>query len=168
MSTLESKEDLVLDAQLAIERRDRSDRRNPTFKGFLLGCIKCRRRNQRRADCFAHYETDWYDTKLLVMALTLLLLSATDAAMTMILLKNGAVEVNPFMNFLLSYRTKVFVYTKLAMTSICIIVLIAHYHSRIFNSLRVDILLMFALFVYMGLVTYEFFLYFFINNNIVY
>ncbi len=160
MSILESKEDVVLDAQLAIERRDRSDRRDPTFKGFLLGCIKCRRRQQRRADCFTHYETDWYDTKLLVMALTLLLLSATDAAMTMTLLENGAVEVNPFMNFLLSHSSKAFIYTKLAMTCVCIIVLVAHYHSRIFNSLRVDILLMFALFVYMGLVTYEFYLYF--------
>ena len=160
MSTLESKEDVVLDAQLAIERRDRSDRRNPTFKGFLIGCIKARRRQQRRADCFEHYETDWYDTKLLVMALTLLLLSATDAAMTMTLLENGAVEVNPFMNFLLSHSSQAFIYTKLAMTSVCIVVLVAHYHSRIFNSFRVDILLMFALFVYMGLVTYEFYLFF--------
>ena len=160
MSTLESKEDVVLDAQLAIERRDRSDRRNPSFKGFLIGCIKARRRQQRRVDSIVHYETDWYDTKLLVMALSLLLLSATDAAMTMTLLNDGAVEMNPFMNFLLSHSSQAFIYTKLAMTSICIIVLVAHYHSRIFNSLRVDILLMFALFVYMGLVTYEFYLYF--------
>ena len=160
MSTLESKEDVVLDAQLAIERRDRSDRRNPSFKGFLIGCIKARRRQQRRVDSIVHYETDWYDTKLLVMALSLLLLSATDAAMTMTLLNDGAVEMNPFMNFLLSHSSQAFIYTKLAMTSICIIVLVAHYHSRIFNSLRVDILLMFALFVYLGLVTYEFYLYF--------
>ena len=75
MSTLESKEDLTLDAQLALERRDKQDRRIPTFKGFLIGCLKCRRRQQRRADSFVHYQTDWYDTKLLVMALTLLLLS---------------------------------------------------------------------------------------------
>ena len=160
MSTLESKEDVVLDAQLAIERRDRSDRRNPSFKGFLIGCIKARRRQQRRVDSIVHYETDWYDTKLLVMALSLLLLSATDAAMTMTLLNDGAVEMNPFMNFLLSHSSQAFIYTKLAMTSVCIIVLVAHYHSRIFNSLRVDILLMFALFVYLGLVTYEFYLYF--------
>lgn len=160
MSTLESKEDVVLDAQLAIERRDRSDRRNPTFKGFVIGCFKARRRQQRRFGSIVHYETDWYDTKLLVMALTLLLLSATDAAMTMTLLNNGAVEINPFMNFLLSHSSQAFIYTKLAMTAVCIVVLVAHYHSRIFNSLRVDILLMFALFVYMGLVTYEFYLYF--------
>lgn len=160
MSTLESKEDVVLDAQLAIERRDRSDRRNPTFKGFVIGCLKARRRQQRRFGSIVHYETDWYDTKLLVMALTLLLLSATDAAMTMTLLNNGAVEINPFMNFLLSHSSQAFIYTKLAMTAVCIVVLVAHYHSRIFNSLRVDILLMFALFVYMGLVTYEFYLYF--------
>ena len=160
MSTLESKEDTTLDAQLALERRDRVDRRKPTFKGFLTGCFKCRRRQQRRADSFAHYETDWYDAKLLVMALTLLLLSATDAGMTMTLLDHGAVELNPLMNFLMGHSIETFIYTKLALTAVCIVILVAHYHSKIFNNVRVDIILMFALFVYMGLVTYEFFLYF--------
>ncbi len=94
------------------------------------------------------------------MALALLLLSITDAAMTMTLINNGAVEVNPFMNFLLKQSTDTFIYTKLILTSVCIIILVAHYYSRIFSTIRVGRLLFFALSVYVALVTYEFILYF--------
>ena len=155
MSTLESQEDMMSDAQLALERRNARDRRNPTFKGFLIGCIKCRRRGPRRAESYLYFQTDWYDVKLLVMALGLLLLSCIDAALTMYLLDRGATEANPLMNYLLTKGIHTFVYTKVAMTAICIIVLVMHYHSRIFNWLRVDVLLLFALFIYSGVVTYE-------------
>lgn len=158
MSTLESQEDLTSDAQLALERRAVHDRRNPSFKGFLIGCIKCRRRGPRRAD-YLYHQTDWYDVKLLVMALSLLLLSIIDAAMTMHLLQNGAVEVNPIMDYLLRQGANIFIVTKIAMTSVCVVVLVAHYHSRIFSWVRVDVLLLFALFIYTGLVTYEFYIF---------
>ena len=162
MSTLDKEEDIVLDTQSGLNRREKIERRDPTFQGFIIGCLKCQRRQQRRTDSNIHYETDWYDTKLLVMALALLLLSAADAGMTMVLLNNGAVEVNPFMNFLLSYSAHTFIYTKLALTSVCIVVLVAHYHSKIFNTLRVDILLIFALFIYSVLIIYEILLLFYL------
>ncbi len=155
MSTLEREQGIILDTQSELDRREKNERRDPTFKGFLIGCFNRQRRQQRRTDSNTHYETDWYDTKLLVMALALLLLSAADAGMTMTLLNNGAVEVNPFMNFLLNHSTHTFIYTKLALTSVCIIVLVTHYHSKIFNTLRVAILLIFALFIYSALVIYE-------------
>ena len=164
MSSLENKGSVAIEDLAQSERRMNIDRRYPTLKGFLIGCIRCQRRHQRRADCNAHFPTDWYDTKLFIMALALLLLSITDAAMTMTLLNNGAVEVNPFMNFLLSQSTHTFVYTKLALTSICIIILVAHYHSKLFNRFRVDILLTFALSVYSTLVIYELILYFIFNT----
>ena len=160
MSTVESEQQVISDKQLELERRENNERRSPTFKGFLLGCVKCQRRDQRRSDCTAHYQTDWYDTKLLIMALAILLLSVADAAMTMTLLNNGAVEVNPFMNYLLSHSIHAFIYTKLVLTSVCVFVLVAHYHSKLFNTLRVDILLTFSLMVYSTLVLYEIFLFF--------
>jgi hypothetical protein len=148
---------MVSDAQLAIERRNRQDRRKPTFKGFIIGCFKCRRRQPRRAEGVVHYHTDWYDTKILVMALALMFLSIIDAAMTMYLINHhGAIEVNPFMNYLLQQGAEVFLYTKLALTAICVFILAAHYHSKVLSWLRVDIVLISALFIYMGLVTYEF------------
>ena len=157
MSSFQSREDMVSDAQLAIERRNRQDRRKPTLKGFIIGCFKCRRRQPRRAEGFVHYHTDWYDAKILVMALALIILSTVDAAMTMHLLNfHGAVEINPFMDYLLKQGADVFIYTKLGLTGVCVFVLAAHYYSKVLRWLRVDIMLIFALFVYMGLVTYEF------------
>lgn len=160
MSTFESEQKIISSSDSDLDRRDQNERRNPTLKGFILGCVKCQRRDQRRADCTSHYRTDWYDTKLFLMALGILFLSVADAAMTMTLLNNGAVEVNPFMNYLLNHSIHAFVYTKLALTSVCILVLVAHYHSKLFNTIRVDILLTFALTVYSTLVIYELFLYF--------
>ncbi|MEM8843565.1 MAG: DUF5658 family protein [Pseudomonadota bacterium] len=157
MSSFQSREDMVSDAQLAIERRNRQDRRQPSLKGFIIGCFKCRRRQPRRAEGYLHYHTDWYDTKILVMALALVILSIMDAAMTMHLINHhGAVEINPFMNYLLQQGSHVFIYTKLVLTCICVFILAAHYYSRVLSWLRVDIVLIFALFIYMGLVTYEF------------
>ncbi|MFK7794844.1 MAG: DUF5658 family protein [Gammaproteobacteria bacterium] len=160
MNTAESEQEIIASKQLELDRREKTERRDPTFKGFLLGCVKCQRREQRRSDSFVHYQTDWYDAKLFIMALAILFLSIADAAMTMTLLNNGAVEVNPFMNYLLNHSIHAFVYTKLALTSVCILVLVAHYHSKLFNSIRVDVLLTFALMVYSTLVLYELFLYF--------
>ena len=160
MSTFKSEQEITADQSSEFNRRESLERRNPTLRGFIIGCFKCQRREQRRSDSFTHYETDWYDTKLFIMALVLLFLSVADAAMTMVLLNNGAVEVNPFMNYLLGHSIHAFIYTKLALTSICILVLVAHYHSRLFKTVKVDILLSFALTVYTLLVTYEIFLYF--------
>ena len=149
----------VSDAQLAIERRDRSDRRNPSVKGFLYGLFLARRRGPRRAENYLSHYTDWYDVKLLVLSLSLLLLSCLDAAMTMKLLSFGAVELNPIMDELLKQGTNYFIGIKIAVTALCIIVLVAHNRVKIFKFLRVDILLITAVFIYLGLVTYEFYLY---------
>ena len=160
VSSLETEEDFISADEALNNRRGRTERRAPTLKGFLIGCIRCQRRNQRRANCNAHFPTDWYDTRLFLMALALLFLSIADAAMTLTLLNNGAVEVNPFMNFLLSQSTQAFLYTKLILTSICILVLVAHYHSKLFKTVKVHMLLTFALSIYSTLVIYELFLYF--------
>ena len=147
------------DAQLALERRDRSDRRRPSLKGFVYGLFRARRRGPRRAENYLSHHTDWYDVKLLVLSLSLLLLSCLDAAMTMKLLSFGAVELNPIMDELLKQGTKYFVGIKIAVTALCILVLVAHNRFKIFNTIRVDIILIAAVFIYLGLVTYEFYLY---------
>ncbi len=147
------------DAQLAIERRDRLDRRRPSLKGFIYGLFHARRRGPRRAENYLSHYTDWYDVKLLVLSLCLLLLSCLDAAMTMRLLSFGAVELNPIMDELLKQGTKYFIGIKIAVTALCIIVLVAHNRFKLFNIIRVDILLISAVFIYLGLVTYEFYLF---------
>ena len=157
MKSYEHSEDAVSDAQLALERRDRSARRRPYLKGFVFGLFLARRRGPRRAENLYQY-SDWYDVKLLVLSLSLLLLSCLDAAMTMRLLSLSAVELNPIMNELINQGTRYFIWIKIAVTSLCIIVLVAHNRIRLFNLLRVDVVLIAAVFIYFGLVTYEFYL----------
>lgn len=154
----EQKED-SRDAQLAIERRDRQDRRKPSIRGFLYGLFRARRRGPRRAENYMDHYTDWYDVKLLVLSLGLLLLSCLDAAMTMKLLSLGAVELNPIMDKLLLQGANYFIGIKIAVTALCVIVLVAHNKLKIFKFVRVDIILITAVFMYLGLVTYEFYLY---------
>ena len=158
MKSYEQTED-AKDAQLALERRDRTDRRRPSLKGFFYGLFRARRRGPRRAENYLSHHSDWYDVKLLVLSLSLLLLSCLDAAMTMKLLSFGAVELNPVMDQLLKQGTKYFVGIKISVTALCIIVLVAHNRFKIFNAIRVDIILIMAVFIYLGLVTYEFYLY---------
>ncbi len=147
------------DAQLALERRDRLDRRRPSLKGFIYGLFHARRRGPRRAENYLSHYTDWYDVKLLVLSICLLLLSCLDAAMTMRLLSFGAVELNPIMDELLKQGTKYFIGVKIAVTALCIIVLVAHNRIKLFNIIRVDIILISAVFIYLGLVTYQFYLF---------
>ena len=158
VKSYEQSEDAVSDAQLALERRDRRDRRTPSLKGFIYGLFLARRRGPRRAENVYQY-SDWYDVKLLVLSLSLLLLSCLDAAMTMKLLSLGAVELNPIMNELINQGTRYFVWIKIAVTALCVIVLVAHNRFKVFNLLRVDVILITAVFIYLGLVTYEFYLY---------
>ncbi len=158
MNSYEQTED-AKDAQLAIERRDRRDRRQPSLKGFFYGLFRARRRGPRRAENYLSHYSDWYDVKLLVLSLSLLLLSCLDAAMTMKLLSLGAVELNPIMDELLKQGTKYFVGIKITVTALCIIVLVAHNRFKIFNLIRVDVVLLTAVFIYLGLVTYEFYLF---------
>ena len=158
MNLYEQKED-SRDAQLAIERRDRVDRRKPTFKGFIYGLFRARRRGPRRAENYLDHYSDWYDVKLLVLSLGLLLLSCLDAAMTMKLLSLGAVELNPIMDRLLLHGANYFIGVKIAITALCIIVLVAHNRLKIFKIIRVDVILITAVFIYLGLVTYEFYLF---------
>ena len=159
MSSVPSPEDLTQDAQLAIDRRERRERRQFSIRGFLYGCIKCRRRGPRRAENYLLAYTDWYETKLLVLAIALLLLSALDAGMTLTLLANGAVEMNPFMDFLLQKGVDYFIICKLAMTAVCIVILVAHHRFKLFQRLRVDIMLLGALFLYTGIITHEFYMF---------
>ena len=86
----------VLSAPLytEVERRRFPDRRRLTFRTFLRSGVTPRRRGgRRRGECDG--VVDWHEPDLLLLALTILLLSITDAFFTVTLLANGATEINP-------------------------------------------------------------------------
>jgi hypothetical protein len=139
------------------ERRGGDDRRRTTFRTFLQSGITPRRRGGRRADEH-HLPIDWHEPYLLALALTILLLNVLDAFFTITLLTAGAREANPVIAFVLDEHPKLFALTKMGLTGVGVLVLVAVARARLFNVLRVGSLLHAVLAGYMSLIAYEWWL----------
>lgn len=139
-----------------IERRNRIDRRHRVFWSILYGSFNPRRRRPaRRLNDPRFHPLDWYSPHLLAVSIGILLLSATDAFLTGILLVHGADEVNPFMALLVYRSVAAFAALKMAMTGTSILVMVFLSRYRFMRVLRVDRVLYAILVVYAWLIAYE-------------
>jgi hypothetical protein len=139
------------------ERRRGEDRRHTSLRTFLQSGITPRRRGGRRADEH-HLPTDWHEPYLLFLALTILLLNVLDAFFTITLLTAGAKEANPVIAFVLDEHPKLFALTKIGLTGVGVLVLVAVARARFFNVMRVGNLLHAVLAGYVTLIAYEWWL----------
>jgi len=99
---------------------------------------------------------DLYDTRVLVVTLSVLVLSAADAAFTLALIEQGrAREANPLMGLLLSLDVDVFVNVKVAVTGAGLIALVAWSGLDMFGRVRLESALYVLALGYLGLVGYE-------------
>ena len=89
------------------------------------------------------------------MSIGILVLSATDAFLTGILLLQGANEVNPIMAVLVYRNVATFAAFKMAMTGVSIVGLVFLSRYRFMRVLRVDLVLYAVLVVYFWLIGYE-------------
>lgn len=138
------------------ERRARADRRRRTWWSVLYGSFRPRRRHPaRRLDDSRFHPVDWYSAHLLAVAVGILLLSATDAFLTAILLMQGADEVNPIMAALIYRSLAVFAAIKMALTGASIMVLVFLARHRFMRIVRVDVVLYAVLIGYASLFGYE-------------
>ena len=113
------------------ERRN-ADRRQTNLRSLLFGGIgKHRRRGPRRISDHHGYYVDWYEPRLLAVAVSIFLLCCIDACFTLALLSRGASEVNILMDMLIQWDVDTFVRTKLAMTAAGLIFLVAHSSFRL-------------------------------------
>ena len=139
-----------------IDRRNRTDRRHRVFWSVLYGSFNPRRRRPaRRLDDSRFHPIDWYSAHLLAVSIGILLLSATDAFLTGILLLHGADEVNPIMAVFVYRNVAVFAAIKMAMTGISVTVMVFLSRYRFMRVLRVDLVLYAVLLVYFWLIGYE-------------
>jgi hypothetical protein len=112
-----------------IERRsgnDRRKRRIPTFSELLTR----RRRHQlrRKEDRRRIVLFDRYSRSVVLMVMVILVLSITDALLTLFLLDHGAVELNPIMAFFLEIGATTFMMVKYALTALSVsIILVLNY-----------------------------------------
>lgn len=142
-----------------IEVSDRRalERRSPIslFCPYQLGIKHGRRSSVRRAEANVAY-VDNYAWHIGFCCLAIVLLSATDALLTLNILARGGVELNEFMAVLIEDNTHKFVMFKLALTSLAAIFLVIHHESRIIMArLRCKYLLYAILTGYLCLVGYE-------------
>ena len=78
----------------------------------------------RRFDDSRFHSLDWYSSHLLAVAVGILLLSACDAFMTVILLLSGADEINPFMAALVYRSVALFTAFKMGITGTSVLLMV--------------------------------------------
>ena len=123
------------------EQRAANDRRQFGWRTVFYGFLRSRRRDLRR-DADAHVIfMDWHHPWLFFLSVGTMLLSCTDAFMTLILLDLGMIEANPFMASMLGYGTAVFVGTKVSLTGFGILTLVFLAKSRFLDRFRTGIFL---------------------------
>jgi len=146
--------DIADTLSLEAERRQRLDRRLLSWRTFLQGSITPRRRNNRRGNEFDGL-VDWHEPHLLFLAIMILLLSVTDAFLTLTLISIGGEEANPIMAYLLEQTPRLFATVKIALTGSGIIVLVALARARVFRVIRISNIIHWCMLGYVGLIVYE-------------
>ncbi len=136
------------------ERRRADDRRALSLKTFLFGSLTPRRRGNRRGEAVDGL-LDWYEPHLLFLAIVILLMSVTDAFLTLKLIDLGASEANPVMAYLLERTPRLFVTAKMMLTGAGIIVLVALARARVFRVIRISIIIHWCMLGYVALLAYE-------------
>jgi hypothetical protein len=138
------------------ERRARADRRHRVWWSVWYGSFNPRRRTpQRRLDDSRFHSLDWHSAHLLAVAVSILLLSVTDAFLTLLLLQGGAAEVNPVMAALIYRSVAMFAALKMGMTSVSVMLMVFLARYRFMRVLRVEWVLYGVLIAYVTLIGYE-------------
>jgi Domain of unknown function (DUF5658) len=140
-----------------VERRQRPERRRTTWRSFFQGGLTPRRRAGRRTGEH-HLPIDWHEPYLLFLSVTVLLLSVVDAFLTLVLLMDGATEVNPVMAFVLSHHPQLFATLKMGFTGVGVLVLVAVARARLFRVMKVGMVLQGVFVAYVVLIGYEWWL----------
>jgi hypothetical protein len=142
-------QDGVADRRSGTERRDRS------LGAYWHGSLRPRRRAGRRAMDALYPIIDWHSPRVFAGVLAILLLCAADGTLTVLLLANGAVEVNPVMARFVPHSLGWFATVKLVLTAAGVLVLAACSRMKLFRALPGEALIGLILAGYAALVGYE-------------
>ena len=137
------------------ERRQQQDRRNYSTKTMWLCLTSPRRAHGRRRSDRRFPVQDVFGEGAMILAAMLMVLSLTDAFLTLNILARGGSEVNPVMNYMLGFGTFAFVATKMVMTAIPVAALTAAGNVKIFKFIRVRTLTAVLVGMYCALIVYE-------------
>ena len=108
-----------------VERRSGGDRRQRRW-GNLIWLLKTGRRGalRRTSDRRRLRLLDYYSPKLFYSLTLVLLLSVADAFLTLLLIDNGAKELNPVMAYFLQYGPNTFMLVKYILTAMGVTIVV--------------------------------------------
>ncbi len=144
---------------LTDRRSGRDRRRENSIHAFVYGNFRPRRRSSRRADDSHRFIFDWHEPRLLYVALAIVLLSCTDALFTLNLLHIGAVEVNLFMDNMITVGVERFLWVKISTTVVSVTALVFTAQRHFMGWFRVIRLLELICVGYVVLIVYEIYLF---------
>jgi hypothetical protein len=137
------------------ERRNGAERRHVNIVAYWRGALNPRRRSGRRVADRTYPVIDWHSPRVLALVLLILGLSALDGVLTVLLLSQGANEVNPVMALFLPHNLGWFAFAKLGLTSLGAAVLVACARMKLFRLFPGELLLYLVVGCYITLVSYE-------------
>ena len=98
---------------------------------------------------------DWHHPWLFFLSVGIMLLSCTDAFLTLLLIERGMIEANPVMAAVLGQGAATFAVSKVFMTGTSILILVFLAKFQFMNRLRTGLFLTLFFSLYSCLVCYE-------------
>jgi hypothetical protein len=132
------------------------ERRKRVLWSLVYGSFNPRRRGPRRHGENQLTAVDWHHPQWLAIGMLIVAFSCGDALLTLILMSNGAYEVNPFMASLIGGSATRFALVKISLTAAGVVLLTQLAHLRGFGRVPVALILYSVLGLYGTLILYEF------------
>ena len=131
------------------------ERRTPSLSTLHGALFKYRRRGSRRHGEHINSYVDWYGHWTLLATFTVILLCCTDAFLTIVLLSNGAAEMNVLMDWLIQKDIRSFAVVKMGVTGLALVVLVMHLNFRVYKVIAVRYLIFALVPMYSMLIAHE-------------
>ncbi len=141
---------------MSTDNRLKPDRRDFSLKTLWYALSKGRRRQPRRQNERGnpHYVDIYEDHRLLLWACGIVGFCSIDALLTLQILDNGGIEINPVMAFLLGISVPFFFYVKYLATAGAVIFILFHVNYQVLG-IPVRKIMPVLFFGYAGLIGYE-------------
>jgi hypothetical protein len=142
-------------AEVAPVRRG-GDRRKRVLWSLVYGSFNPRRHGPRRTGDNALTAVDWHHPQWLAIGTLIVAFSGGDAFLTLVLIGQGAYEMNPLMAPLVGGSAVAFALTKVGLTAVGVLLLTQLARLRTFGRIPVGFILYSVLAIYGTLIFYEF------------
>ena len=119
-----------------------------------------RKANRRDTDPQGNYYVDRYSFWASMAAIGIVVLSLLDSFFTLVLLQQGAVEVNPIMRLALRFGSYPFFFIKYFLTILSVVLLLIHKNFYFGKTISIKNIILGLGLAYLVLVIYESLLYF--------